>query len=115
MVGNVKVTLKGKNPKVTKSTKASSCTNTSSVDNKAKTVGDQKKGDPRVDGVLIGNKQLSHTPSFLMTFEIFHHNVHNYLVDSSDSSNVMPFLVFKNINVEPQYCKTKIYNWIDQM
>ena len=47
MVGNTKATLKGNNVKVNKLTKASS------VDNKAKTTGDQKKGDPRANGTLI--------------------------------------------------------------
>ena len=54
--GNTKETLKGKNVKVNKSTKVSSVTNTSSVDNKIKTMGDQKKGDPRADGALIDKK-----------------------------------------------------------
>ena len=58
-VGNMKVTLKGKNVKVNKSTKSSNSANTSSVRNKAKTTGDQKKGDPRVDGDLIRKKSSS--------------------------------------------------------
>ena len=85
MVGNTKVTLKGKNVKVNKST------NSSSVNNKSKTMVDQKKGDPRADGTLIGKKSRSQTPPFLLTFEIFNRNLHNCLVDSRDSSNVMPY------------------------
>ena len=52
-VGNAEVTLKGKNGKVNKSTKALSVTNTSNVNNKDKTRVDQNKGDPRVYGALI--------------------------------------------------------------
>ena len=108
MVGNIEAELKEKNVKANKSTKASSVANASNVDKKAKTTVDQKKGYPRVDGVLIGNKSRSRTPPFLLTFEIFNQNVHGYLVDSGASSNVMPYLVCKNINVEPRICKTKI-------
>ena len=84
-VGNKKVTLKVKNGKVNKSIKYSSVTNTSSVDNKAKTMADQNKGDPRVDGALIRKKSRSQTPPFLLAFEIFNQNVQNCLVDSRDS------------------------------
>jgi hypothetical protein len=38
--------------------------------------------------ILIGSR--SHTPPFLLTFEIFNKNVHNCLVDSGASSNIMP-------------------------
>ena len=68
LVGNMKKTLKGKDVKVNKSTKSSSFANTSGVDNKAKTMGDQKKDDPRVDGALIRKKSRSHTPPFILTF-----------------------------------------------
>ena len=63
LVGNVKVTLKGKNAKVTKLTKASSVASTSSIDNKAKKTGDQNKGDPRADGALIDKKSQSSYPT----------------------------------------------------
>ena len=85
MVGNIEATLKGKNVKVNKSTKASSVENTSNVNNKAKTMVDQNKGDPRVDGASITKKSRSQTPPFLFTFEIFNRNVYNCLVDSGDS------------------------------
>jgi hypothetical protein len=39
-------------------------------------------------------------PPFLLTFEIFHRNVHNCMVNSSASSNVMPLSVFQKINAE---------------
>ena len=38
------------------------------------------------------------TPAFLLTFEIFNYNVHNCLVDSGASVNVMPLSVCKQIN-----------------
>ena len=37
----------------------------------------------------------------MLYFNIFNHNVHNYLVDSGASSNVMPLLVCKRINGQP--------------
>jgi hypothetical protein len=46
-------------------------------------------------------------PPFLLTFEIFDRNVHNYMVDSGASSNVMPWSVCQKINakVEPSSLK----------
>jgi hypothetical protein len=46
-------------------------------------------------------------PPFLLTFEIFNRNVHNCMVDSGASSNVMPWSVCQNINtkVEPSSLK----------
>ena len=43
---------------------------------------------------LCGKK----TPTFLLTFEIFNRNVHNFMVDSGTSSNAMPLSSCKNIN-----------------
>lgn len=51
---------------------------------------------------------MSQTPPFLLTFEIFNWNVHSWLVDYGDSSNVMPYLVCKKLNANPHICKTKI-------
>ena len=69
---------------------------------------EEKKPNPREDGMLIGRKSRSQTLPFLLTFEIFKRNVHNCLVDSGASSNVMPYSVCKNLNAEPQMSKTKI-------
>jgi ribonuclease HI len=46
-------------------------------------------------------------PPFLLTFEIFNRNVHNCMVDSGASSNVMPWSVCQKINakVEPSSLK----------
>jgi hypothetical protein len=38
---------------------------------------------------------LKNVPPFLLTFEIFNRNVHNCMVDSEASSNVMPLSVFQ--------------------
>lgn len=37
---------------------------------------------------------------FLLAFEIFNYNVHNCLVDSGASANVMPLLVGKKTNTQ---------------
>ena len=47
---------------------------------------------------LIGNNSKSTTPPFLLTFNIFNRNVHNCMVDSRASSNVMPLSVCKRLN-----------------
>ena len=46
----------------------------------------------------VGGKSKFKTPPFLLTFEIFNYNVHNCLVDSEASINVMPLSVCKRIN-----------------
>ena len=46
----------------------------------------------------VGGKSKFKTPPFLITFEIFNYNVHNYLVDSGASINVMPLPFCKRIN-----------------
>ena len=38
----------------------------------------------------LGGKSKYKTPTFLLTFEIFNYNVHNCLVESGASINVMP-------------------------
>ena len=69
---------------------------------------EEKKPNPRADEILIGRKSRFQTPPFLLTFEIFNRNVHNCLVDSRDSSNVMSYLVSKKLNAKPQMSKTNI-------
>jgi len=51
--------------------------------------------------VLIGDRPISHTP-ILITYEIFNRNVHNFLVDSRASSNIMPRTVCTKLNITPQ-------------
>ena len=59
IVGNSKVTQKGKSMKAIKTVKSSSVTNTSSVESKEKTTMEEKRHNPRVDGILIGRKSQS--------------------------------------------------------
>jgi hypothetical protein len=40
-------------------------------------------------------------PPFLLTFEVFNRNLHNCLVDSGASSNVMPLSICKKLNAVP--------------
>jgi hypothetical protein len=47
-------------------------------------------------------------PPFLLTFEIFNRNVHNCMVDSGASSNVMPWSVCQKINAEVEPSSFKI-------
>ena len=57
---------------------------------------------------LIGNNSESTTPPFLLTFEIFNRNVHNCMVDSGASSNVMPYSVCKKLNAKSTPCEIQI-------
>ena len=54
------------------------------------------------DIALIGGRSRSHTPPFLLTYEIFNKNVHNCLVDSGASSNILPKSICAKLNVQPQ-------------
>ena len=47
---------------------------------------------------LIGKNSKSTTPPFLHTFDIFNNNVHNCMVDSEASPNVMPLSVCKRLH-----------------
>ena len=54
------------------------------------------------DIALIGGRSTSHTPPFLLTYEIFNKNLHNCLVDSGASSNILPKSICEKLNVQPQ-------------
>ena len=54
------------------------------------------------DTILIEDRSNSHTPPFLLTFEIYNRNLHNCLIDSGASSNIMPASVCSKLNIEPQ-------------
>ena len=58
--------------------------------------------EEEIGEVSVGGKPKCKTPPFLLTFEIFNHNVHNCLVDSGASVNVMPLSVCKKINGQPK-------------
>ena len=57
--------------------------------------------DDEVNEASIGGNSKSQTLPFLLLFENFNHNVHNCLVESGDSSNVMPLSICKRINGQP--------------
>ena len=58
----------------------------------------QPREEEEIGETSAGGKSKSKHPPFLLTFEIFNHNVHNCLVDSGASVNVMPISVCKRIN-----------------
>lgn len=53
------------------------------------------------DAILIGERSNSHTPPFLLSYEIYNRNLHNCLIDSRVSSNIMPTPIFSKLNIEP--------------
>ena len=109
VINNMKATPKEKNVKTAKVVKTSTAANTSSLDNKEKTIEEEvKRPNRRADGALIGNKSRFQTPPFLLSFEIFNRNVHNCLVDLGASSNLMPYSVYKKLNSQPKMCRKKI-------
>ena len=77
------------------------------MENKEKTTEEENRPNPRADGALIGRNSRSQTPPFLLTFEIFNRNVHNCLVDSGASSNVMPYSFYKKLNAQPKNVQNK--------
>ena len=50
----------------------------------------------------VGGKSKYKTPTFLLTFDIFNYNVHNYLLDLGALVNIMPWSVYKKINGQPK-------------
>ena len=52
------------------------------------------------EGSIGGNSKYQTSP-FMLSFEIFNHNVHNILVDYGASSNVMPLSICIRINGQP--------------
>jgi hypothetical protein len=50
--------------------------------------------------LVTGQRSRSNTPPFLLTFDIFNINMHNCMVDSGASSNVIPFKVCEKLNVK---------------
>ena len=58
----------------------------------------QPLDEEEIGEASTGGKSKTKQPPFLLTFEIFNHNVHNCLVDLGASINVMPISVCKKIN-----------------
>ena len=69
---------------------------------------DNQPQEEEVGEESVGGNAKSKTPPFLLTFEIFNHNVHNYLVDSRALVNVMPLSVCKRINGQPKPSTWKV-------
>ena len=63
---------------------------------------DNQPQEEEIDEASVGGKPKCKTLPFILTFEIFNHNVHNYLVDSGASVNVMLLSVCKKINGQPK-------------
>jgi hypothetical protein len=70
--------------------------------------------DKLVSGAVIKKKKTfvvntrRNAPPFLLNFEIFNRNVHNYMVYLGASSNVMPWSICQKINAEVQSSSLKI-------
>jgi hypothetical protein len=61
-----------------------------------------------INSTSTDKKSKLYIPPFLLTFEIFNRNIHNCLVDSGASSNVMPYFVCKKLNATPIKSETHI-------
>jgi hypothetical protein len=64
-----------------------------------------------MSNVIVGNQSKSQILPFLLTFEIYNYNLHNYFVDWGASSIVMHFSICNKINAAPTKCST----WIIQL
>ena len=69
---------------------------------------DEIQSDKEINEASIGGKSKSQTLPFLLSFDIFNHNVHNCFVDFGASSNVMPLSVCIKINGQPTPSSCKI-------
>jgi hypothetical protein len=56
---------------------------------------------PSVNDYSLDKIGRPFVPLFLLTFEVFNINLHNYLVDSVASSNVMPLSICNKLNATP--------------
>ena len=57
--------------------------------------------EEEISETSIGGKSRYKTLPFLLSFDIFNHNVHNCPVDSRVAANVMPLSIYKRINGKP--------------
>jgi hypothetical protein len=78
--------------------------NVHNVSNSDKVVEEKASKKPQV----TTSNTCKNVPPFLLTFEIFNRNVHNCMVDSGASSNVMPWSVCQKINAEVEPSSLKI-------
>jgi hypothetical protein len=56
---------------------------------------------PTVNTCSGDRRENPFVPPFLLTFEVFNRNLHNFLVDSGVSSNVMPLAICNKLGVVP--------------
>jgi hypothetical protein len=56
------------------------------------------KNKPNVNACSVDKKGKPFVPPFLLMFEVFNMNLHNCLVDSGASSNVMSLSIYKKLN-----------------
>jgi hypothetical protein len=70
------------------------------------TSGETRKSN--INSTSTDKKSRLYVPPFLLTFEIFNRNLHNCLVDSGASSNVMPYSMCKKLNTTPTKSDTHI-------
>ena len=56
------------------------------------------KNQPVEEKIELTRTRKTSAPPFLVTLEILNHKVHNCLVDSGSSMNVMPLAVCKKLN-----------------
>ena len=56
------------------------------------------KNQPMEENIELIKTKKTSAPPFLVTLEILNHKVHNCLVDSGSSMNVMPLEVCKKLN-----------------
>jgi hypothetical protein len=56
---------------------------------------------PSVNACSLEKRGRTFVPPFLLTFEVFNINLHNFLVDSGAYSNVMPLSICKKLNATP--------------
>ena len=65
---------------------------------------------PSVNACSLNKRGRPFVPPFLLTFEVFNRNLHNFLVDSRSSSNVMPLSIFNKLNATPLKSDKHIIN-----
>jgi hypothetical protein len=59
------------------------------------------RNKPTMNASSKDKKGKPFVPPFLLTFEVFNKNLHNGLVDSGESSNVIPLSICKKLNAIP--------------
>ena len=81
------------------------------MDNAAST-GKGESTPPRSLSIVLNTLQMeeenSGCPPFLLSFEVFNYNVHNYLADSSATSNVMLLSISRKITAQWSETSTRI-------